>query len=72
LRELFDGIIFFSPSAVESFFSMNQISNNTICFAIGDTTANALKQHTNNRIMVAKNPRQEDVIAMVIDHFSTR
>jgi uroporphyrinogen-III synthase len=72
LPEQFDGIIFFSPSAAESFFSMNQIGNNTICFAIGDTTANALKQHTNNRIMVAKNPRQEDVIAMVIDHFSKR
>ena len=72
LQDQFDGIIFFSPSAAESFFSVNEIGNETICFAIGDTTANALKQHTNNRIMVAKNPRQEDVIAMVIDHFSTR
>ncbi|HLO83198.1 MAG TPA: uroporphyrinogen-III synthase [Chitinophagaceae bacterium] len=70
LGEEYDGIIFFSPSAAESFFSTNRINNNTVCFAIGETTAAALRQHTNNRIMVAEHPRQENVIAMVIDHFN--
>jgi uroporphyrinogen-III synthase len=70
LKEQYDGIIFFSPSAAESFFSTNGINNNTVCFAIGETTAAALRQHTNNKIMVAEQPRQEHVIAMVIDHFN--
>ncbi len=31
----YDGILFFSPSAVDSFFSLNQIDKNVVCFAIG-------------------------------------
>jgi uroporphyrinogen-III synthase len=68
----YNGILFFSPSAAESFFSINQINQNAICFAIGDTTAAALRQYTNNRIMAAVNPRQENMIAMVIEHFKNR
>jgi uroporphyrinogen-III synthase len=63
------GVIFFSPSAADSFFSLNQLNDSAVCFAIGETTANALKKYTSNRIMVANIPRQENVIAMVIDHF---
>lgn len=65
----FTGVIFFSPSAADSFFSLNQLNDSAVCFAIGETTANAVKKHTSNRIMVADIPRQENVIAMVIDHF---
>jgi uroporphyrinogen-III synthase len=65
----FAGVIFFSPSAADSFFSLNQLNDSAVCFAIGETTANALKKYTSNRIVVANIPRQENVIAMVIDHF---
>jgi uroporphyrinogen-III synthase len=65
----FAGVIFFSPSAADSFFSLNQLNDSAVCFAIGETTANALKKYTSNRIMVASIPRQENVISMVIDHF---
>lgn len=65
----FAGVIFFSPSAAESFFSLNQLNDSTVCFAIGETTATALKKYTSNRIMVADIPRQENLIATVIDHF---
>ena len=65
----FAGVIFFSPSAADSFFSLNQLNDSAVCFAIGETTASALKKYTSNRIMVANIPRQENVIAMVIDHF---
>jgi uroporphyrinogen-III synthase len=33
------GILFFSPSAVRSFFKTNKLSEKTIAFAIGNTTA---------------------------------
>ncbi|HSF45805.1 MAG TPA: uroporphyrinogen-III synthase [Chitinophagaceae bacterium] len=65
----FSGVIFFSPSAADSFFSLNQLNDNVVCFAIGETTAGALTKYTSNQIMVANIPRQENVIAMVIDHF---
>ena len=38
-----DGILFFSPSAVESYFKLNTIKNE-ICFCIGETTAEALEE----------------------------
>jgi len=63
-----DAVVFFSPSAVRSFFSLNQLSKDTICFSIGDTTAAAIKQFTDNRIVVAEKPTQVSV-ASVIKHF---
>mgnify|MGYP002058062545 CR=1 FL=1 len=41
-----EGILFYSPSAVESFFIKNKWPKNTYGFCIGTTTANALKKHT--------------------------
>ena len=69
IEEDFAGVIFFSPSAADSFFSINQLNSSVVCFAIGDTTASAVKKYTSNRIMVADTPRQENLIAMIIDHF---
>lgn len=66
---VYDGVIFFSPSAANSFFSLNTINDKTICFAIGETTAEAIRKYTNNRIMVAEFPRQEDLISLIIDHY---
>ena len=37
-----DGILFFSPSGVESYFKLNSIKDET-CFCIGETTAEALE-----------------------------
>jgi len=38
----FDGILFFSPSAVESYLKSNTIKDE-MCFCIGETTAEALE-----------------------------
>ena len=72
VEQTFDGIVFFSPSAASSFFSVNAISNTTICFAIGDTTANAIREYTNNDIVVASRPRQDSIVATIIKHFQSR
>jgi uroporphyrinogen-III synthase len=58
--EKFDGILFFSPSGVESYLKDNKIKNET-CFCIGQTTASALEKITKN-IIIAENPTIEDVI----------
>lgn len=65
----FDGILFFSPSAVKSFFSVNQLNKKIICFAIGDTTASAIKEYTENNIIISKSPTQEIMLEMVNSYF---
>ncbi|MXN92740.1 uroporphyrinogen-III synthase [Flavobacterium sp. Sd200] len=63
-----DGILFFSPSAVESYLSANAITTET-CFCIGATTAAALKGITNN-VVVANKPSVENVIVQVRSYFA--
>jgi uroporphyrinogen-III synthase len=62
-----DGILFFSPSAVESYLAENKIKNE-ICFCIGNTTAEALEKITRN-IIVADQPSVENVIEDVIEEY---
>jgi uroporphyrinogen-III synthase len=64
----FEGILFFSPSGVESYLKDNKISNQT-CFCIGTTTAEALENITNN-VVIANQPTVENVIIQCI-HFYT-
>jgi uroporphyrinogen-III synthase len=66
----YDGILFFSPSAVESFFSANTIDNNSIVFAIGSTTAIATKQRVNNQVVVADKPGKEALVKKMLEYFS--
>jgi uroporphyrinogen-III synthase len=65
--EKFDGILFFSPSAVESYLKDNKIKNE-ICFCIGETTASSLEKITRN-IIVADQPSVENLIEVVIEEF---
>lgn len=66
-QEKFQGILFFSPSAVESYLTNNKIKNE-ICFCIGYTTASALKNITKN-IVIPEQPTIEDVIEAVIEEY---
>jgi uroporphyrinogen-III synthase len=63
----FDGILFFSPSGVESYLKDNKIKNE-ICFCIGETTASSLEKITRN-IIVADQPSVENVIEDVVEEF---
>lgn len=62
-------ILFFSPSAVQSFFSVNQLKKDTVCFAIGETTAASLADFTDNRIIISEFPSQEMMMASVNFYF---
>lgn len=70
-RKMYDGILFFSPSAVASFFSLNKINEQTQIFAIGKTTADAIHQHIKREITIAEIPSEENILELVISHFST-
>ena len=65
----YDGILFFSPSAVQSFFHANAIPTSTILFAIGQTTADAIKSFTDNLIVESERPGKEDLVNSMFQFF---
>jgi uroporphyrinogen-III synthase len=69
--EPYDGVAFFSPSAVHSFFSRNTLPATTPLFAIGNTTAKALSTYCSNRVVISPSPEQEILIRQIIDYFQT-
>ena len=64
-----DGILFFSPSGVESYFKSNTIKDE-MCFCIGETTAEALENKKVKNIIIADKPSVENVIAEVIEYYN--
>ncbi len=62
-----DGILFFSPSGVESFLKENVIGN-AVCFCIGTTTAAALNGVTGN-IVIASKPTVENVVVQCVNYY---
>ena len=63
-----DGILFFSPSAVESYLQANIITDE-ICFCIGKATAEPVEKMTTNCI-IANQPSIENVIIQCIKYYS--
>jgi uroporphyrinogen-III synthase len=71
IDKVYDGILFFSPSAVESFFSKNKLPEQTVLFAIGNTTAKTIhRRYCNNRIMISDQPGKDELIEQAIEYFS--
>lgn len=64
------GILFFSPSAVESFFINNKLNTTTILFAIGVTTASTIRKYTNNKILIADQPGKENLVEKMMEYFT--
>ncbi|MFV0539624.1 MAG: hydroxymethylbilane synthase [Aestuariibaculum sp.] len=61
-----EGVMFFSPSTVESFIQKNK--QQVIAFCIGESTAKEAKKHFKD-IRVAKIPTVESVIELVNKHY---
>jgi len=70
LKKRYVGVLFFSPTAVNSYFKLNKANDNTIFFAIGETTARAIKQHTNKKILISESPGKEELVNIAIEFFS--
>lgn len=67
INSKFDGILFYSPSGVESYTKDNKITDE-MCFCIGNTTAKALESITQN-IIIANQPSVENVIIQCINNY---
>ena len=69
----FQAIMFFSPSAIQSFFKENVLPKTVACFCIGYTTANALKEYKiTNKIIVSNYPSQQVMIDVVLNYFNIK
>lgn len=70
LERMYDGILFFSPSAVQAFFSQNKPAKDTTLFAIGKTTAEAIRQHKGRKIVVANVTDKTEMARDAINYLS--
>ncbi len=68
----YDGILFFSPSGVHSFFGSNVISGNTTLFAIGQTTAEVVSSYSDNILLVSEQPSKMQVVTDAVKYFSNK
>ena len=69
ITKAYDGIVFFSPSAVTSFFSVNNIPAHTVLFCIGNTTAAAINNNIPNQVVISHDPAQESFMEDIRQHF---
>jgi len=68
INEHVDGVLFFSPSAVQSFM-INNTLDKCIAFCIGHTTATEVKKYSHN-YKVAKQQTFESVIELTQQHYT--
>ena len=71
IDKTYDAIVFFSPGAVESFFSMNTMGSEIPLFAIGRTTAAALHRHCANPVTISEKPDEQLLIRAIITNSQT-
>lgn len=69
INKNYHGILFFSPSAVRSFFKRNKPDEKTILFAIGNTTANEITKFSNNKVIISDEPGKENLVQTMIEFF---
>jgi uroporphyrinogen-III synthase len=70
VNQAYDAVLFFSPSAVDSFFSVNKVSGNTILFAIGNTTAKEISNYSHNTVVKADTPEKNNLVTKAIGYFA--
>jgi uroporphyrinogen-III synthase len=70
VKEAYQAFIFFSPSAVESIFSINKPNASALFFAIGETTAQAIQKYHKGQIIISPEPSKQSMIETAIDFFS--
>jgi uroporphyrinogen-III synthase len=62
-----DGMLFFSPSAVESYVKANEWPAGKIAYAIGPTTAAALQQRGIEPVFTAREPNSDSLLQAVLN-----
>lgn len=63
----YDAVLFFSPSQAESFFSINKVRDETVLFAIGNTTADEIRKFSGNKVIVGDEPSKEGLVKKAVE-----
>jgi uroporphyrinogen-III synthase len=50
--------------------ALNVMADHTVCFAIGNTTANTIKNIVPNKVITAQPPQKERVIDLVLEYYA--
>lgn len=66
----YDGILFFSPGAARSFFSVNNLPPPTVLFAIGNTTAESIRACTPHTVVTSERPAAAALVEKLIAYFT--
>ena len=69
IQKKYAGILFYSPSAVKSFFKNNKAGDHSLLFAIGETTAAEIKTHCKNQVIIADEPGKESLAKQALEYF---
>lgn len=70
LAKHYDGILFFSPSAVNAFYGQNKPDKKTTLYAIGNTTAEALRQQKAKNVVVGRTTAKVDLARLAVAHLT--
>lgn len=71
MDEQLDAILFYSPSGVDSFLLLNDISNETVCCCIGATTAQAIKDRKPSAtVILPGEPSPQSMLDSIALYFS--
>lgn len=71
LEKQYDGILFFSPSAVQAFYKQNQPAKKTVLFAIGKTTAEALREHKAKNVVVGRETDKAELARQAVEQLAS-
>ena len=69
IEKKYEAILFFSPSAVKSFFECNLPGNQTVLFAIGNTTAEEIRNYSKNKIVISDAPDANILLQTAVKFF---
>jgi uroporphyrinogen-III synthase len=64
----YDALLFFSPSAIESYLSLNHIHPDTVVYTIGKTTAAPLENYS-NKIIICHTPDANSMVQQVMEYY---
>lgn len=67
----YGGILFYSPSTVQSFFINNSLLDRAVVFAIGHTTAEEIRKYSSSQIIISDRSSKEDLMKTMTSHFNS-
>lgn len=71
ISKQYQGVLFFSPSAVHSFFSTNTIPVSVVLFSIGRTTTATIESYCSNKVITSQWPGEANLIELVTAYFQS-